>query len=90
VDNSAEWSLAEFQRLCRARDLAAYRVVGAVDAVLTYFEVQDFAEAEKSLRRARADYEQTDQAINEFRAQYFSFPAPKKESQSDGNRPAAA
>jgi predicted negative regulator of RcsB-dependent stress response len=58
---------AIFQKLCDQRDLAAYRVVAAVRSVLDFFEAQDFASAEDSLRRARAEYDEADARLNEFR-----------------------
>jgi predicted negative regulator of RcsB-dependent stress response len=57
---------AEFKRLCDKRELAAYRLVGAVDCVLRFFEAEDFDQAEAALRRAKAEYEDADLKITHF------------------------
>lgn len=58
---------AEFQRLLNQRDLAAYRVVAAVKSVLDFFEAQDFASAERSLRKARSEFDQAEDRLHQFR-----------------------
>ena len=57
---------AEFKRLCDKRELAAYRMVGAVDCVLGFFEAQNFDQAEAALRRAKAEYDAADFTITQF------------------------
>lgn len=74
----------ELTRLRAERDRAAYRVVAAVKVVLDFFEAQDFASAEQSLRDARAAFDLAD-----ARLAHFHNSQPKKE-QSNGNRTSAA
>jgi len=62
----AESVLAEFQRLYNQREMAAYRMVGAVQAVVRFFEAQEFDLAEDSLREALAVYEAADRRITQF------------------------
>lgn len=56
----------ELQRLMNLRDLAAYRVVAAVDTVLLFWETQDYDASRARLERARADYARADQQITDF------------------------
>ena len=64
VDNP----LAEFQKLCNQRDLAAYRVVGAVDVAVSFYEAQDFLETYRILKRALSSFNEADRAVTEFHA----------------------
>ena len=73
---------AEFQRLCEKRDLAAYRAVGAIGAVIDFFEAQDYASALASLKQAREEFREADSLVTEFLNS-------KKENSTDGNRTAA-
>lgn len=84
--NSVSSVARELMRLLELRDLAAYDVVGAVQAVLTFWEAQDFAEAEKQLSRALEQFHQADLAITDFYNQHWlgTIP-PKKGSQFHGN-----
>ena len=56
----------EFKRLCDKRELAAYRLVGAVNCVLSFFEAQNFDQAEAALRRAKAEYDAADFLVEQF------------------------
>lgn len=59
-------ALAEFQRLLDKRELAAVRLVGTVDSVISFFEAQDFEAALLQLKRARDEYNAVDRQISEF------------------------
>ena len=74
---------AEFARLLERRDLAAYRVVGAVETVILFWEAQDYDASLALLTRARSEFERTEIPIAEFRNSY------KGELTRHGNRPAA-
>lgn len=76
-------SAAAFESLCNQRDLAAYRLVGAVQGVLHFWEARTFDESFASLRRAYAEFEQADARISEFHKSHTG------ELKSHGNRSAA-
>lgn len=59
-------TLAEFQSLCDQRDLAAYRVVAAVEMALSFWEAATFAESYDTLKRARDDYYAVHERIAQF------------------------
>ena len=61
-------SFAEYERLSTARDYAAYRVVGAIDAAVCYCRQDDSAMALRILLNARADYERADQNLQALTA----------------------
>ena len=65
--NLTESLRSEFRRLLERRDLAAYRLVGAVDTVILFQEAQDFESTISLLKRARADFQCADRQITEFR-----------------------
>jgi hypothetical protein len=79
----ANFSYAEFSRLCDKRELAAYRLVGTVSTVINFFEAQEYDLALAALKNARADYDAADRKITEFHNAH-------KEPKSDGNHTAAA
>lgn len=56
----------EFAELCDRRDLAAYRVVSAVETVIRFWEATDFEEALTVLKRAHSEFEAADLRITEF------------------------
>lgn len=58
--------LAEFQSLLDKRELAAVRLVGTVDSVISFFEAQDYEQALFQLKRARDEYNAVDRQISEF------------------------
>lgn len=57
---------AEFQSLLDQRELAAVRVVGAVDSVISFWEAQDYDTALAVLKHARDEYNAADRRISEF------------------------
>jgi hypothetical protein len=59
--------LSEFNRLCQMRDLAAYRAVAAIEIVVLFFEAQDYETALTQLQKARAEFQEADRRISEFR-----------------------
>jgi hypothetical protein len=59
--------LSEFNRLCQMRDLAAYRAVAAIQIVVLFFEAQDYETALTQLQKARAEFQEADRRISEFR-----------------------
>ena len=64
---SLTWGIAEeFRRLSEQRELAAYRAVAAVKTILDFFEAQDFASAEASLRRVRSDFDEAECRLAQF------------------------
>lgn len=59
-------SASLFAELCMQRDLAAYNCVGAIQFVLSNFEVHDFEQTEKHLRHALDLFVHADQRITDF------------------------
>ena len=80
---TATATAAEFARLLERRDLAAYRVVGAVETVILFWEAQDYGASLALLTRARSEFKRTEIPIAEFRNSH------KGELPRHGNRPAA-
>jgi chemotaxis regulatin CheY-phosphate phosphatase CheZ len=58
---------AKFEHLLERRDLAAYRVVEAVEAVIGFWEAQDYEASLSLLKRAHAEFERADHQISDFR-----------------------
>ena len=54
---------SDYQRACIARDHAAYRAVGAIDAAICYCRNADPKMALSILLNARADYERADKNL---------------------------
>ena len=82
----AETVLEAFTRLCRARDLAAYRVVGTLDCAIYACRSGNAAEALDVLTRARVQYELADTDLENFKRLHFN----QKKGEPHGNRTAAA
>lgn len=61
---------AEFKRLLDQRDLAAYRVVGAVQTVILFWEAQDYDASLDLLKQAFAEFRRAESRITEFRNSY--------------------
>ena len=57
---------ALFHSLLNQRDLAAYRLVAAVETVLRFWEAQDYESARALLERSRTEFECADARINQF------------------------
>jgi hypothetical protein len=64
-----EFNLAEFQRLSRERDLAAYRALGAMDAAICYCRQGDSQEALSILTRGLAHYELADSKLQNLKTE---------------------
>jgi hypothetical protein len=79
---SLVWSATEFQRLLEARDLAAYRAVSAIAQVVDFFEAQDYENALALLKKVRAEFQEADQRVHQFRK------SSKGETTRHGNRTA--
>jgi hypothetical protein len=77
-----ENAYAEFERLCNKRELAAYRMVGVVKTVISFFEAQNYDHALAALKDARAEYDAADRKITEFHNAH-------KENSTNGYRTAA-
>ncbi len=60
-------SAVEFRRLLEQRDLAAYRLVAAIETVIRFWEAQEYDQALALLVRARAEFERAEARINQFR-----------------------
>ena len=58
---------ALFHSLLNQRDLAAYRAVSVISTVIDFWETQDFESALAQLKRARADFQEAEARIAEFR-----------------------
>lgn len=84
-------SLAEFQRLCELRDMAAYRAVGSIQAAVSFWEAQEYEETFKILKAALVRFNAANDQIKLFhaRAELSQLPKTEKEK-SNGNRTAAA
>ena len=80
---TATATATEFARLLERRDLAAYRVVGAVETVIRFWEAQDYDASLYLLIRARSEFKRAEIRIAEFRNSH------KGELTRHGNRPAA-
>lgn len=57
----------ELHRLCEARDLAAYRVVGCLEVAIYCCRNGNATEALKVLTRAKQDYEQANRSLEIFK-----------------------
>lgn len=77
------WSATEFQRLLEARDLAAYRAVSAIGQVVDFFEAQDYESALALLKKVRAEFQEADRRVHQFRK------STKGETTRHGNRSTA-
>ncbi len=78
--------LAEFTRLCEARDLAAYKVVGHLETAIYACRTQNTAEALRILSEARAVFNCADAELENFKRSnpnHFT-----KENRNHGNRAA--
>jgi hypothetical protein len=79
---------SEFERLLQLRDLAAYRAVSVIQMVLDFFEAQDYESAVNMLDKARAEFDQADLRVVQFRKTLES--ATKQPTQGEkarhGNR----
>jgi hypothetical protein len=73
---------SDFDRLSTARDYAAYRALGAIDAAICYCRQGDAEMAMRILTNARADYNRADLNLQNFKNQ-------KREGKSHGNRTVA-
>lgn len=82
-------ALAEFQRLQQQRDLAAYRAVSQIRMVIDFFEAQDYDSALAQLKKADAEFQETDQRITEFLQSHQLQISQLKENSINGNRTAA-
>lgn len=60
---------AEFQHLLNQKDMAAYRCVAVLGVVLDFWEAQDYDCAKAQLERARANFQEAEARIAEFRKQ---------------------
>lgn len=58
--------VAEFQRLCEARDLAAYRVVGCLESAIHACRLGKASEAVTILHRAKSSLESADHDLETF------------------------
>jgi hypothetical protein len=67
--------LSEFNRLCQSRDLAAYRAVATIQIAVDSFEAQDHKTALAQLQKARAEFQETERRISEFRNSHKGDPA---------------
>lgn len=72
---------SDYQRLRIARDLAAYRAVGHIDAAICYCRQGDAKMALSILMNARQMYEAADRALDN----HVKLNS-KKENHTDGNR----
>jgi hypothetical protein len=61
-----ETTYAEFQRLCNLRECAAFRLVGAVATVISFFEAQNYEHSLAALKDARAEYDAADRNTPNF------------------------
>jgi hypothetical protein len=73
---------SDYQKLTIARDYAAYRAVGAIDAAICYCKNGDAKTALEILLDARADYEQADSKLQNHKTE--------KENSAHGNRTTAS
>jgi hypothetical protein len=73
---------SDYERFSTARDYAAYRALGAIDAAICYCRQGDAEMALRILTNARADYNHADLNLQTCKNQ-------KKENVSDGNRTVA-
>ena len=59
---------SDYQKLAIARDYAAYRAVGAIDAAICHCRAGDAKTALSILLNARADYERADSKLQNHKA----------------------
>jgi len=76
---------SDYQRLRIARDLAAYRAVGHIDAAICYCRQGDSKMALSILMNARRMYEAADQALDQH-----VHANSKKDNSADSDQSAAA
>ena len=81
--------MAEFHRLCEARDLAAYRVVGILDTAIYACRNENAKEALRLLTDARTRYQQADTDLENFKRQHAAHFNRKGATIRHGNRTAA-
>jgi glutamine amidotransferase-like uncharacterized protein len=60
---------SDYQKLCIARDYAAYRAVGAIDAAICSCRRGDAETALQILTNARAEYERADTRLQNHKSQ---------------------
>lgn len=77
--------VSQYERLRIARDLAAYRAVGHIDAAICYCRQGDAKMALSILMNARRMYEKADQALD----QHLNS-SSKKQNSTAGDQSAAA